>query len=115
MFKRLFRILIKSYLVLILAPYLILVFFYAILKRFAKEGSEYAESLAGLEDDLITIILDTIKNADYDYLFMNLVVFIWLMIFVGIFSKYKIAIPRKEKAKKQTNVTKAGDKHEEIL
>jgi hypothetical protein len=98
MIKRGISMLVSAYLFIVLMPYIVCVFFYAMLKYMAKEGSRLNVHIEKLESDLIQIILDTIKQADYTFLIYNLFGFTWIMVILFLFKKYKIVIPRKKAA-----------------
>lgn len=101
--KKIFKNLAAVYILIILFPYLLSIFFYSILKLFAKEGSSLDAKLTKLESDLIQIILDQFKNADYGFIALNILAFIWLMIFLYLLKKYKIVIPKRKKKDAETN------------
>lgn len=105
MLKKVFKILLNVYLVIILFPYIIMVVFYALMKHFAKDGSKLDSRLGNLENDLMKIMLDTVKKADIDFLLLNLIVFIWISILIIFFKKYKFVIGRKKKVEVETKDT----------
>lgn len=97
MFKKLLKMGVSAYLLILFFPYLVSVFFYVLLKIMAEDGSRLNTQLGKLETDLIQIILNAFKATDFHFLFLNLVGLAWFLILVTTLKRYKILIPRKTK------------------